>query len=89
MVETLTIKDFRSKMAFSFDRADAGDPVVIRRKHRLYAILPVDVPPVTESDNVPNAVTRDAILEAQKRTVYEPENLFSSAQDLFRALNAE
>ena len=38
---TLTIKDFRSQMAHSFDRADAGERVLIRRKRQLYTIVPV------------------------------------------------
>ena len=38
---TLTIKDFRSQMASSFDRADAGERVLIRRRRQLYTIVPV------------------------------------------------
>ena len=86
---TLTVKDFRSQMATSFDRVDAGDQILIRRKRKFYTILPVDVPPITESDDIPNAVTRAAILEAKSRTVYEPENLFSNTHELIQALNAE
>ena len=40
-VMTLTLKDFRSQMASSFDRADAGERVLIRRRRQLYAIVPV------------------------------------------------
>ena len=42
-----------------------------------------------ESDDVPNAVTRAAILDAKSRTVYESENLFSNTHELIQALNAE
>ena len=38
----LTVRDFRSQMASSFDRVDTGEHVFIRRKNRLYAIVPVD-----------------------------------------------
>ena len=38
----LTVRDFRSQMASSFDRVDAGEHVFIRRKNQLYAIVPVD-----------------------------------------------
>ena len=37
----LTIRDFRSKMATSFDRVDAGEQVFIRRRNQLYTIVPV------------------------------------------------
>jgi hypothetical protein len=39
---TLTARDFRSKMAETFDLTDAGERVFIRRKHRLYAIVPIN-----------------------------------------------
>ena len=38
----LTVRDFRSQMASSLDRVDAGENVFIRRKNQLYAIVPVD-----------------------------------------------
>lgn len=37
----LTVRDFRSQMATSFDRVDAGEHVFIRRKNQLYTIVPV------------------------------------------------
>ena len=37
----LTVRDFRSQMARSFDRVDAGERVFIRRKNQLYTIVPV------------------------------------------------
>ena len=38
----MTVRDFRSQMASSLDRVDAGEHVCIRRKNQLYAIVPVD-----------------------------------------------
>lgn len=43
----LTVRDFRSQMASSFDRVDTGEHVFIRRKNRLYAIVPVDADDLT------------------------------------------
>ena len=37
----LSVRDFRSQMAHSFDRVDAGEQVFIRRKNQLYTIIPV------------------------------------------------
>ncbi|MCR5140618.1 MAG: hypothetical protein K6B45_10700 [Bacteroidaceae bacterium] len=39
---TLTIRDFRSRMAAIFDKTDAGETVFIRRNNRLYTIVPVE-----------------------------------------------
>lgn len=38
----LTVRDFRSRMATSLDRVDAGEHLFIRRKNQLYAIVPID-----------------------------------------------
>lgn len=38
----LSIRDFRSRMANSFNRVDAGEQVYIRRKKQLYTLVPVD-----------------------------------------------
>lgn len=37
----LSVRDFRSQMAHSLDRVDAGEQVFIRRKNQLYTIIPV------------------------------------------------
>ena len=40
---TLTMSDFRSNMASSFDRVDAGEFVFINRgRQKTYAIIPVE-----------------------------------------------
>lgn len=40
-MNTLSIRDFRSNMAASFDKADAGEQVIIRRGNKMYAIAPI------------------------------------------------
>ena len=40
-MDTLSIRDFRSNMAASFDKSDAGEQVLIRRGDKLYALVPV------------------------------------------------
>lgn len=39
---TLSVRDFRSNLASSLDRVDAGERVLIRRKRQTYAIIPVE-----------------------------------------------
>lgn len=42
-----------------------------------------------ETSMVLNETTIEALNEAQNRTTYEKENLFSSSKDMFNALDAE
>jgi antitoxin (DNA-binding transcriptional repressor) of toxin-antitoxin stability system len=39
---SLTMRDFRSNLATSFDRVDRGERVYIRRNSKLYTIVPVE-----------------------------------------------
>ena len=41
-MNTMTIRDFRSNIATSFDRVDAGERVLVRRRNKVYTIVPVD-----------------------------------------------
>ncbi|MBQ9678546.1 MAG: hypothetical protein IJV44_10465 [Prevotella sp.] len=38
----LTMRDFRSNLATSFDRVDSGERVYIRRNSKLYTLVPVE-----------------------------------------------
>lgn len=38
-MEALSVRDYRTNLSASFDRADNGDPVMIRRKNNLYALV--------------------------------------------------
>lgn len=40
-MNTLTVRDFRSKMAAVLDRTDAGEDVFIRRGKKIYAIISI------------------------------------------------
>ena len=37
----MTMRDFRSNLATSFDRVDSGERVYIRRNSKLYTLVPV------------------------------------------------
>ena len=39
---TLTIRDFRSQLAASFDRVDQGERVLVRRRNKIYTIVVVE-----------------------------------------------
>lgn len=38
-MEALSVSDYRSNLAASFDRADRGERVLIRRKNTVYALV--------------------------------------------------
>ena len=40
-MEALAVSDYRNNLAASFDRADEGERVLIRRKNSLYALVSV------------------------------------------------
>lgn len=40
-MEALSVSDYRNNLAASFDRADKGEHVLIRRKNSIYALVRV------------------------------------------------
>lgn len=48
-MEILSVRDYRNNLAASFDRADYGERVIIRRKNSLYALVNIGNDDVTLS----------------------------------------
>lgn len=46
-METLTVREFRSNLAEAFTKADDGEPVLIRRKKEIYALVKIGKENVT------------------------------------------
>lgn len=40
-MKILSVRDYRNNLASSFDRADEGERVLIRRKNTLYALISI------------------------------------------------
>lgn len=40
-MEALSVRDYRNNLAASFNRADQGERVLIRRKNQIYALMSV------------------------------------------------
>lgn len=40
-MEALSVRDYRNNLAASFDKADNGEQVLIRRKNKIYALVSV------------------------------------------------
>ncbi len=41
-MQTMTLRDFKSRMGMSLDRVDAGERVTFRRRGHVYAIMPIE-----------------------------------------------
>lgn len=41
-MNTITVKDLRTNLSANFDRVDAGERILIRRRNRVYTIVPVE-----------------------------------------------
>ena len=54
----LSVRDFRSQMATSFDRVDAGEHVFIRRNNQLYTIIPVQDNDITITPELASKIER-------------------------------
>lgn len=48
-MEALTVREYRNNLAESFDRAAAGERVLIRRKNSLYALVSIGEEDITLS----------------------------------------
>ena len=38
----MTVRDFRTNLAANFDRVDAGERILVRRRNKVYTIVPVE-----------------------------------------------
>lgn len=41
-MNTMTVRDFRTNLSANFDRVDAGERILVRRKNRVYTIVQVE-----------------------------------------------
>lgn len=55
-MEALSVRDYRNNLAASFDKADQGEPVLIRRKNQIYALMSVGRADLTISTELKNRI---------------------------------
>jgi antitoxin (DNA-binding transcriptional repressor) of toxin-antitoxin stability system len=41
-MNTMTVRDFRTNLSANFDRVDAGERILVRRRNKVYTIIPVE-----------------------------------------------
>lgn len=61
-METLSVSQFKMGMAEALNKVDAGQKVVLRRRNRLYTIVPLTP---EDEEYVPNETTKAAMAEAK------------------------
>ena len=76
-METLTVREFRSNLAEAFTKADDGEPVLIRRKREIYALVKIGKENVTLTQDMQQRIvevtkacenTRPTSYESQEKT---------------------
>lgn len=65
-MEALSVSDYRKNLAASFDKADEGEQVLIRRKNKLYTLVSVGREDVTLSPRQQHQV--EEFTESLKRS---------------------
>lgn len=76
-METLSVREYRNNLAASFDRADEGKRVLIRRKNNIYALVSVgkEDPAVTPALQKRIDEVHQAYREGKCVTCSTPEEL--------------
>ena len=76
-MKILAVRDFRNQLASSLDSVDSGEHVFIRRKNKLYIIVPVEVDDLTITPELADKIGKKSNPRAFK-------TLFDLLQDFFK-----
>ncbi|MDE6304835.1 MAG: hypothetical protein K2M01_08455 [Paramuribaculum sp.] len=71
-MEALSVRDYRNNLASSFDRADKGEQVLIRRKNQIYALVSIGREDLTISPALQKRIN-------EARKAYKDGNVVSCA----------
>lgn len=82
-MEALSVSDYRNHLSASFDRADRGEQVLIRRKNQIYALMSVGQEDLTISSSL-----KKRIKEARKAYVAGNVVSCSTKEQLNELLNS-
>lgn len=67
-METLTVREFRSNLAEAFAKADNGEPVIIRRKREIYALVKIGKENVTLTQDMQQRIAEVTCGASQEKT---------------------
>ena len=76
-MEALSVRDYRNNLAASFDRAQRGEQVLIRRKNQIYALTSIGKEDLMITPELQNRIdeARKSYREGRCVTCRTPEEL--------------
>lgn len=83
-MNTMTVRDFRTNLSANFDRVDAGERILVRRRNRVYTIVPVEDDDLTITPELQAKIdkARQAYKEGKTTTVRTHEELDAFLESL-------
>lgn len=84
-MEALSVRDYRNSLAASFDRAEIGERVLIRRKNKLFALVSLGNEDIKLSQSQKQRI--DMLSESFKRSWEEVKQMEAGNKEANSALN--
>lgn len=83
-MNTMTVRDFRTNLSANFDRVDAGERILVRRRNRVYTIVPVEDDDLTITPELQAKIdkARQEYKEGKTTTVRTHEDLDAFLESL-------
>lgn len=83
-MNTMTVRDFRTNLSANFDRVDAGERILVRRRNRVYTIVPVEDDDLTITPELQAKIdkARQEYKEGKTTTVRTHEELDAFLESL-------
>lgn len=83
-MNTMTVRDFRANLSANFDRVDAGERILVRRKNRVYTIVPVEDDDLTITPELQAKIdkARQEYREVKTHTIRTHEELDAFLESL-------
>ena len=83
-MNTMTVRDFRTNLSANLDRVDAGERILVRRRNRVYTIVPVEDDDLTITPELQAKIdkARQAYKEGKTTTVRTLEELDAFLESL-------
>ena len=73
-MNTMTVRDFRTNLSANFDRVDAGERILVRRRNRVYTIVPVEDDDLTITPELQAKIDKARQEAKPKRYTYHQPN---------------
>lgn len=83
-MNTMTVRDFRTNLSANFDRVDAGERILVRRRNRVYTIVQVEDDDLTVTPELQAKIdkARQEYKEGKTTTVRTHEELDAFLESL-------